>query len=653
MFIYAIIYKYRTVTLEQGYINMSHVYRERPEIPIPEEGHINHFDGRVYLMEESTRKRTVIGVATSENTMHPNDMYRKLFPEAWDTAFSRYNDPKGYEVCVGMYGLCLGASYKNGLYQVLQEAYGPKYTNIIMDYSMYSILERRDVTQLFPERMRKEAIFSDELPSDALLSNIFTYKLTEEMHMQFREMWISRCVERGYKKVWLCIDGSNNDCQMEASSYAEPGDNKSNSEKTVVGYIYAIAAETGEPVCYFVNPGGKVDAQAFQKIIHFLSGYGLDVEGAILDRGFCTVEVVRTLRSLEIDFVIMVPSDANGYRSVLEQCGDTVFFNPEYLIDRKDVYGISKEAKIWRKYPDTGIINLFFSATRSCFRGGEFNLEVSEAKDNAEKACTEGKKPVIPEKFKPFLAPVPGPDGRYQIICNYGAWRTSLRDKGFFSMLSSRDFGPKKTSELYGLRIASETQYRILKSQEGFDTTRVHTDAAMMSKYAICFASSILRHTIMAACQQNGLDTNDMIQKMDRITLLLLDNQKYRFVRDMSLKARKLFAEFSINMDSFDEIARDYNLRKAQPINSQVHTLPDTGKKNDRRRGRQPGSKNKKTLAREAAIAEAKAKGEYVAPEERKRGRPFGAKDSKPRKQRSDVGIKRDKKAKSQSETSP
>ena len=627
---------------------MSHVYRERHEIPIPEEGHINHFDGRVYLMDESTRKRTVIGIATSENTMHPNDMYRKLYPEAWDAAFSKYNDPKGYEICVGMYGLCLGASYKNGLYQVLQEAYGPKYANIIMDYSMYSILDRNDVTQLFPERMRKEAVFSDELPSDAMLSNIFTYKLTEEMHMQFRELWIKRCVKRGHKKTWLCIDGSNNDCQMEDSSYAEPGENKSHSGKTIVGYIYAVAAGTGEPVCYFVNPGGKLDSQAFQKIIQFLSGYGLDVEGAILDRGFCTAEVVRTLRKLGIEFVIMVPGDTNGHKSVLEQCGEAVFFNPEYLIDRKDVYGISSEAQIWGLYPDTGIINLFFSATRSCFRGGEFNLEVSDAKDAAEKACAEGKKAVIPKKFRQLLDTVQNPDGTYSVVCYYDAWKKSLRDKGFFSMLSSRDFGPKKTSELYDLRMASETQYRILKSQEGFDTTRVHTDAAMMSKYAICFASSILRHTIMTACQQNGLDTNDMIQKMDRITLLLLDNQEYRFVRDMSLKARTLFAEFSLNMDSFDEVARDYNRRRTQPINSQVHTLPEAGEPERRRRGRQPGSKNKKTVAREAAIAEAKARGEYVEPSRRKKGRPFGSKDSNPRKQRSDAGVKRGKRTKTQ-----
>lgn len=620
---------------------MSHVYRERHEIPIPEGAHINHFDARVYLMEESTRKRTVIGVATSESTMHPNDMYRKLYPEAWESSFSKYNDPKGYEVCVGMYGLCLGASCQNGLYQVLQDAYGPKYANIIMDYSMYSIMERGDVSQLFPERMRKEAIFSNELPSDSMLSNMFTYILTEEMHMQFREHWIRRCVERGISEIWLCIDGSNNDCQMTDSDYSEHGENKSHSGKTIVGYIYAVAADTGEPICYFVNPGGKVDAQAFQKIIQFLVGYGLSVEGAILDRGFCTAEVVRTLRSLKLDFVIMVPGDTNGHRDILEQYGETVFFNPEYLIDRKELYGTSQEAQIWKTHADKGTINLYFSASRSCFRGSDFNMAVSDAKENAEKACSEGKKPVIPKKFSQFLEAIKNPDGGYHVVCHYNAWRKSLRDKGFFSMLSSQDFGAKKTSDLYNLRMASETQYRILKSQEGFDTTRVHTDAAMMSKYAICFAASILRHSIMKACLDNGLDTNDMIQKMDRISLLLLDNQNYRFIRDMSLNARKLFGAFSMNMDTFDEIARDYTSRKTQPINSQVHKLPEARTPEKRKRGRKPGSKNKATLAREAAIADAKARGECVEAPAKKKGRPFGSKDSKPRKKRSDAGVKR------------
>ena len=620
---------------------MSHVYRERAEIPIPNEAYINHSDARVYLMDAVTKRRTVIGVATSETTMHPNDTFRKLYPETWEQFYSKFNDPKGYEMYVGMYGLCLGASYKSGIYRVLQDTYGPKYANIIMDYSMYSILERRDVTQLFPERMRKEVIFSDELPSDATLSNIFSYKLTEEMHTEFRDRWIKRCVENGLKRVWLCIDGSNNDCQMQDSDYAEYGENKTHSGKTIVGYMYAVAAGTGEPVSYFVNPGGKVDSQAFQKIIHFLKGYGLDVEGVILDRGFCTAEVVRTLRALQLDFVIMIPGDIQGYKTVLDKHGEQMFFNPEYLIDRKELYGTAEATQIWTKKPDTGVINLYFSATRGCFRGRDFNLEVSEAKEKAEKECAAGKEPTIPPKFRAFLEVIEEQDGKFKVVCNYEAWRRSLRDSGFFSMLSSRDFGAKKTYEIYGLRMASEVQYRILKSQEGFDTTRVHSDTAMMSKFAICFAATVLRHTIMTACQSKGLDTNDMIRKMDRITLLHLENRTYRFIRDMSINARNLFEEFSMNMDSFDEIALDFTRRKTEAVQSQVHKMPVSGTTQKRRRGRQFGSKNRATIAREASVAEAKARGEYVEEPKRKRGRPFGSKDSKPRKLRSDSGIKR------------
>ena len=59
------------------------------------------------------------------------------------------------------------------------------------------------------------------------------------------------------------------------------------------------------------------------------------------------------------------------------------------------------------------------------------------------------------------------------------------------------------------------------------------------------------------------------------------------------------------------------------------------------KRGRPPGSKNKKTLEKEAKIAKARENGIYEDPPVRKRGRPAGAKDSSPRKKRSDAGIKR------------
>ncbi len=96
----------------------------RCEIRIPSSAHINKNDGRVYIMDSNNPNiRTTIGWATSDEFFHPNDNFRKLFPQEWEEAFSKYNDPKTYELKAGMYGLCLGAGYKSEVYPALVDTY--------------------------------------------------------------------------------------------------------------------------------------------------------------------------------------------------------------------------------------------------------------------------------------------------------------------------------------------------------------------------------------------------------------------------------------------------------------------------------------------------------------------------------------------------
>jgi hypothetical protein len=618
---------------------MAHVYRERPEISIPPNAHINHSDGRVFVYSpENPNKRIVIGHATSETTMHPNETFRLLYPVLWNEAYSKkYHDPAELLMSVGLYALCLGASTFNGLYGILHEAYGPKYANVVMDYSMFSIVSRLDVTQLYPERMKSEVVFSDQVYSDVSLGHFFKEDMTSKMHDDFKIYWLKGWIARGRKKVWLCIDGSNNDCQMEGSSYAEPGDNKSRTHKNIVGYIYAVDSETGEPVTYFVNPGGEVDCQTFQGIITFLTSYGLELEGVILDRGFCTYEVVQTLNNLHLDYVIMV-KEADGFNKILEEHGEEIFWDPKYLVDeKKGIFGIADNVKIWKTHEMMGVVNLYFGAWQGCKKGIELLGSVCEAKRQADKACLVGKKPVFEKKLKKFfdVDPEPDQDGKYHFTVRYDQWKKALRSQGFFAMLSSRDFGPQKTYLIYQLRMVSETQYRILKSQEGFDTTRVHTDKGMLSKYAICFATSILRHAIMSACMKHDVDINVLLQRTDRVSFMRRDNGEYVFVRKMPMDYRKVIGEFGVEMNMFDKFAEDYNHRITSSINSQVHKLPQLAEKQKPKRGRPVGSKNKKTLEKEAAQANS------LLESPKKPGRPSGAKDKKPRKKRTDAGVKR------------
>ena len=155
---------------------MSHIYWELHEIPRPSDSYINHSDGRVFLMAEDglgKKKRKVIGRATSESTMHPNDLFRYLYPALWSEYYGDRDLPE-HELHAGMYALSLGIGHSVNLYPILQDVYGPLYSNAIMDYAMYSIMDRTDTTQLFPDRMAREVLFSKEAYSDSWYSELFS-----------------------------------------------------------------------------------------------------------------------------------------------------------------------------------------------------------------------------------------------------------------------------------------------------------------------------------------------------------------------------------------------------------------------------------------------------------------------------------------------
>ncbi|WP_406043033.1 transposase [Succinimonas sp.] len=636
---------------------MPHVYRERPAIPIPVDAYVNHSDARVYLIDAVTRKRTVIGVAASDTAMHPNDTYRKLYPDLWAEFYSEYHDRNKQVARVGMYGLCLGASCQNGLYETLLEAYGAEMANLIMDASMYAIMDCLDEEpRLFPDRMENQVLFSPDVFRAADLAETAAGSITEEMQAGFRERWIRKCAEKGLKEVWLIAAAPDHDCFCGGSRIPESSC-AAHPENPLPGCIYAVSAAAGEPVSYFVNPDGKADAETFRKIIDSLKEYGVDVAGVILDSGFYAPDTVKALKKLKLDYVMALPEDSREYRNVLESRGDELFFNPEFLIEgllekpvnRMNLYGVSQEAPGRSKKPGGKSISLYYSSEIGLLRGQDFNMALSAAKEQAEEDAARGKEPIIPAKFRAYLESVKNPDGSFSVNCNFEAWRQALKDRGFFALLSSRDFGPRKTYELYALRSPAEEQYQILRALEGFTAAAEETGTASdadkaqttMLKYAICFASAALRHAIMTACRNRRQDPNDMIREMDEIRLLSLENREYMFIRSMSPEAKNLLEEFSMKPESFDAIARDYSRRERESVKNPVHTLPDMGMIGKRKRGRQPGSKNKATLAREAAIAEAKARGEYEEEPKRKKGRPFGSKDSAPRKVRSDSGVKR------------
>lgn len=619
---------------------MSHIYWELHEIPRPEGSYINHSDGRVFLMKDNglgQSKRQVIGRAASETMMHPNDLYKYLYPEEWKQYYGSGQLPE-HELHVGMYAAVLGIGYSTNLYPVVQEVYGPLYGNAIMDYAMYSIMEQSDATHLFPERMAGQVLFSREAYSDEWYSDLFRRHMPEDANAQFRALWLKECAKRGVRKVWLSIDGSNNDCNVKASSLAEPGKAKSRTDSAVVSCIWAVDAETGSPVTYCVNNGGMADSRAFQKMALLLKDSGIGIEGIILDRGFVSHDVLVMLQECSYPYVLMLKSDTYGHIKMMERYASEIRWKADHVINDAGLFGITDTQQIFGQYPEKAHINLYFDGSNASGRALTLIRKVRTAVREGEDAIRRGKKPSIPSGLSPYLQAVKE-GSSWAIRYNYEAWQEAVDRKGFCSIASSVDLGPEEADRLYHLRDASETQYMIMKSQMGYDTTRVHSTESIQSKFTVCFIAAILRNEFQQACKSLGYDTNRMLREIDRTALILLADGLYSTVNNQSVRQCEVFHACGVERSYFKFFADDVNRRLVNPINSQIHRLPNDpavnekkkrgrpAKKKDesssetpkRRPGRPRGSKNRKTPAREAE--------EGTPQVRRKPGRPKGSKN--------------------------
>ncbi len=614
---------------------MSRIYWNMKEIKIPEGGHIDHSDGSVfvYLNEGKTirtsRKR-VIGHATSDTTMHPNEYFRQTYPSLWKEAYGEEGKAPSL-LKTGLFSLTLGIGTSCGIYQELIDIYGPETANSIMDYSMYSIASKSNVAMEFEDRMREEELFSRKRPNRNDIGKMFSEKLTKEKNISFKREWIKRCVEFGKKEAWICVDGSNIDCTADIDE-AERGHDKSHSGKTIIGMMYAVSADDGLPLCYTWHNGSKVDSKAFMDMIALLSEFGMEIRGIIIDRGFCCKYDIEALKKLGYPYVVMLKSDVDGYASMMSKHALDIHWKIDRIVDKNGLFGISDKARIFKEDSEEANIALFFDAMNGTDRSITLLNKFIDALSDARKSISEQREVVIPKELSEYIR---YEDGVLKTVDR--ELQIAIDSKGYSAIAASSISDPIEINRIYHLRDASETQYMILKTQLGNDVMRVHSSQSIEGKMMSCFVSSIIRSYFMNECKKNGLQTNRMILEVDRIHLYLDSTGIYRFIHDESKRQKILLSSFGITSNALEAIAGEINGRMNSSVYSQERKIPKPDEKmkpgrkkkakeetlEKRGRGRPKGSKNRKTLEKERNSSNEPPK------TKRGRGRPKGSKNKK------------------------
>lgn len=540
-------------------------------------------------------KRVTIGYLVDDSVtyMRPSTKYADLYPDEWKQHTGEENKPIIKKL--GIYALAEAVNATNGIIDVLVSSLGKDRAYSLTDFAMYSLLFKSAVVADYESRMRNQMVYSGSPLSDSYYSGLFEKKLPKEDILKFKKAWAMACRNDGVDDVWLCIDGSNDDCDSQGVDIAEPGHNKSKTNRNIVSFSYAVT-QTGRPVTFDVYKGGLVDAKAMRSIISFLRECSIKVKGVILDRGYCNSNALRFLQEEGLQYVIMVKGRPQGVLDIMDEYAERIRRNPEYLIRGTKLFGVQKACKLFKEYAKQDFLTLFFDGLNAAQREDRFLGNMNVALADAESKILAGEEPKIHPKFKGILEL----DGKgHNIAINAKNLKEVLDSKGYSCIVTSEKMEPKTVNDMYVSRSASEKQYRIFKTDLGYGTVGVYYTPGVYSKFTAGFISSIIRYEIQEAAKSLKIkkDVNQLINEANQLEMLKV-NDSYVYSHTENTRTIQILGKLNMKPSIFDDITKEENDRlagrQAMPRHRKTgpkKSSPSKAVKPAKKRGPKPGFK--------------------------------------------------------------
>ena len=126
-----------------------------------------------------------------------------------------------------------------------------------------------------------------------------------------------------------------------------------------------------------------------------------------------------------------------------------------------------------------------------------------------------------------------------EVVINKKVWQSSIDNKGYASIASNTDYDSKTINDIYDLRDASEKQFSIIKSQLGYDVTRVHKDNSIINKINIGFIASIIRNEIRLIAKKLDVPTNVMITEINDVLMVRKRQDVYVLAKTLNERQKQ------------------------------------------------------------------------------------------------------------------
>lgn len=548
-------------------------------------------------------RRATIGYAVDETHMYPTDRYIQLFPAEWEKVSGKKPEPR--HKYIGMYAATQAVCEKTGLGDILTATFHKRRTGAILDYAMYSVLFHSDSTSMITDHMGNQMMFCGNPMSDSYYSELFNEKITDAEMLSFKKDWASRCKKEGVSEVWLCIDGSNDDCRSKGVDLAEKGHAKSHKNVNIVSFTYAITND-GMPVTFEIYRGGLVDAKAMRKILDFLTGCEITLRGVILDRGYCDKNTLKYLNSHSIPYIIMIKGNPDGYTDTVENHGKLIKMNAEYLVTGTHLFGTQQEIKLFKDYNHTDYVNIYFDYRNATDRVESLLNKIYKEMERVQSLINNGEEYTIDPSLKEMLE---ADDDREspQVTVKADNLQKKIDEKGLYGIVSSEKKTPAEVHRLYSSRGTSETQYMQIKTQLGYGKMGVHYTKGVRAKFLVGFVAAIIRYEIECAAKSSPaqLTVNEAVAEMNKLEMERV-NRTYAYTHTENYKQIGVLKQLGASVELLDDVVKDENNRNTGNIPSPRHKKPgpkkSTSSKTDKGDNKSSAKRGVKAGTKRSAI---------------------------------------------------
>lgn len=606
---------------------MSHIYRELKAIPIPEFALVNRNDDRVYTLHRGPngeRKRRVIGRASGSTHMYPNATFKFEFPELWRQYYGDQDDAQSI-LQTGLYAATLAIAQRTGLYQDLLNAYGALYGNGVLDYAMYTLAEGGASSSNFEASMAIRMLFSGTRPSDEWFSRLFSRFMTPEAEKKFRIYHIERSIERGVKRVWLCIDGFQ--CRENfAEHFIERDSEKVLNQQGNVSYLWAVNSIDGTPITWSIQEGKDLNPTVIREMVECLISYGISVEGMIVSTRFCSPAFLDVLEKLHLRYVVMLQNQHHGFREMVDTHQTEVRWRAENFFNDEAIFGLTDQYPIFDQSGKPSCIGLYFDISKEAIASLRLITQIRQEILRINESITHGRPVEVAEPLREYLEIKKG-DSRSSVTCHMELWQDKLKTQGFFAIASSDHTNAEEIYDIYKLREVSSRQFERCQLR-CLTASRASTIASIRNQFLVGFVTSNIRIEMLRACRLHGRNLRQVINQFDQYIVRRMPDGTYNFIDNLTHEDKLLFAEWGLCAEHFHYLASTQIQNTEACQNSSVCQLPDIlPSKSIRRRvakqdqelivprrspGRPKGSKNKKTLEKEVLIQQRRFQSELV-----------------------------------------